>query len=31
MSTVRERLATQVDAELLELVRNLAKTEGRQI
>ena len=31
MSTVREKFATQVDAELLESVRSLAKAEGRQI
>ena len=31
MSTVREKFATQVDAELLESVRSLAKAEERQI
>jgi len=31
MSAVREKFATQVDAELLESVRKLAKSEGRQI
>jgi len=31
MSAVREKFATQVDAELLESVRQLAKSEGRQI
>lgn len=31
MSTGREKFATQVDAELLESVRNLAKAEGAQI
>jgi len=31
MSTVREKFATQVDSELLESVRSLAKAEGRQI
>ena len=31
MSPVREKFATQVDAELLESVRQLAKSEGRQI
>lgn len=31
MSAVREKFATQVDAELLESVRQLAKAEGRQI
>ena len=31
MSSVREKFATQVDSALLESVRNLAKSEGRQI
>ena len=31
MSTVREKFATQVDSELLESMRSLAKSEGRQI
>ena len=31
MAAVREKFATQVDAELLESVRELAKSEGRQI
>jgi len=31
MSAVREKFATQVDSVLLESVRNLAKSEGRQI
>ena len=31
MATVREKFATQVDSELLESVRKLAKEEGRQI
>jgi predicted transcriptional regulator len=31
MSAVREKFATQVDAELLESVRQLARSEGRQI
>ena len=31
MSAVREKFATQVDSALLESVRNLAKSEGRQI
>ena len=31
MSTVREKFATQIDSELLESVRSLAKAEGRQI
>ena len=31
MSAVREKFATQVDAELLASVRQLAKAEGRQI
>jgi hypothetical protein len=31
MSAVREKFATQVDPVLLESVRNLAKSEGRQI
>jgi hypothetical protein len=31
MSEVRVKFATQVDAELLESVRQLAKSEGRQI
>jgi predicted transcriptional regulator len=31
MSAVRVKFATQVDAELLESVRQLAKSEGRQI
>ena len=31
MSVVREKFATQVDATLLESVRELAKAEGRQI
>ena len=31
MAAVREKFATQVDAELLESVRQLAKSEGRQI
>lgn len=31
MSVVREKFATQVDAELLSQIRNLAKSEGRQI
>ena len=31
MAVVREKFATQVDAELLESVRQLAKSEGRQI
>lgn len=31
MSAAREKFATQVDSVLLESIRNLAKTEGRQI
>lgn len=31
MSAVREKFATQVDSALLESIRKLAKTEGRQI
>ena len=31
MSKVREKIATQVDSALLESVRKLAKSEGRQI
>lgn len=31
MSEIREKFATQVDAELLNQVRKLAKSEGRQI
>ena len=31
MSIVREKFATQVDSELLDSVRKLAKSEGRQI
>ena len=31
MSAIREKFATQVDSVLLESVRNLAKSEGRQI
>ena len=31
MSTAREKFATQVDSVLLEAVRKLAKSEGRQI
>jgi hypothetical protein len=31
MSKVREKFATQVDSALLESVRKLAKSEGRQI
>ena len=31
MSAVREKFATQVDSELLQSVRELAKSEGRQI
>jgi len=31
MSVVREKFATQVDPILLESVRSLAKSEGRQI
>ena len=31
MSATREKFATQVDAELLKAVRQLAKSEGRQI
>ena len=31
MSAARVKFATQVDSVLLESVRNLAKTEGRQI
>ena len=31
MSTMREKFATQVDSELLESIRSLAKAEGRQI
>ena len=31
MAAVREKFATQVDAELLDSVRKLAKSEGRQI
>lgn len=31
MAAQREKFATQVDSILLESVRNLAKTEGRQI
>lgn len=31
MSEVREKFATQVDAVLLSQLRNLAKSEGRQI
>jgi hypothetical protein len=31
MSTVREKFATQVDSALLDSVRKLAKSEGRQI
>jgi hypothetical protein len=31
MSEIREKFATQVDAELLTQVRTLAKNEGRQI
>lgn len=31
MAVVREKFATQVDAELLESVRQLARSEGRQI
>ena len=31
MAGVREKFATQVDAELLASVRQLAKSEGRQI
>ena len=31
MSIVREKFATQVDSALLESVRKLAKSEGRQI
>ena len=31
MPTVREKFATQVDSTLLESVRKLAKSEGRQI
>lgn len=31
MSPVREKFATQVNSELLSLMRNLAKDEGRQL
>ena len=31
MSTAREKFATQVDSALLDSVRKLAKSEGRQI
>jgi hypothetical protein len=31
MSTTREKFATQVDSALLDSVRKLAKSEGRQI
>ena len=31
MSATREKFATQVDAELLKSLRQLAKSEGRQI
>jgi hypothetical protein len=31
MSTTREKFATQVDSVLLDSVRKLAKSEGRQI
>ena len=31
MSTVREKFATHVDSALIESVRQLAKSEGRQI
>lgn len=31
MSGTREKFATQVDSELLESVRRLARSEGRQI
>ena len=31
MSAQREKFATQVDSVLLESIRNLAKSEGRQI
>jgi hypothetical protein len=31
MSATREKFATQVDAELLKSVRELARSEGRQI
>ena len=31
MAEMREKFATQVDAELLSALRALAKTEGRQI
>lgn len=31
MSAVREKFATQVDSELLQSVRKLAKSEGRHI
>ena len=31
MPVIREKFATQVDSNLLESIRNLAKSEGRQI